>query len=83
MNTTVLPATGEVSAGAGFSSLRRDLLEQPVERLQIVRLAEEFHDRLGNDAADAAHRQQLLPRRIALGQRLGRDLGLNRHLAQR
>ncbi len=53
MNTTVLPATGELDARL-FGGLRRHLGEKRIEHLLVVALLEELDHRLGDDGSDAA-----------------------------
>ncbi len=52
MKTTVLPATADCVLTAA-SGVDRHVLEQLVHHLEIVRLAEELRDRLGDHIADA------------------------------
>ena len=58
MKTMVLPLHSVCLASLTIG-LRRDLRQQVVERLAVVRLVEEIDQRLGDDGTDALDRRQL------------------------
>ncbi len=60
VKTTVLPATGDVVLRAS-SAVTVDVLQQFVHHVAVMRLAEELHDGLGHDLADAVDGVEFAP----------------------